>query len=330
MQQLISCLIIGAGIVGERHAQAQIEEGLNVSIFDTDFQKAKTLAAKLGGTAKAYKTLSAALKTKPDLVHICSPDNAHIEPTLKALATGAHVLIEKPLTTSLKDADKLIQAAKKYPNQKIFVSHNYRFTPGVQEIKKHYDAGEIGKVERAYATYLHNMTQYRHQTPWRNQQNFLWGGGCHPIDLLIYIFGQVTSVKAELGLKKDPSYALPEEYLIYLTFKSGVKAFVWLNASIDVSPHGTDLIVMGDQATYITHSNKEHLVIQYSDEAQEEVVHSINSIMTIPALIHTLDEYLRSNRPDHQPIPLITETRHVIEVLDAVDRAIVAKKSVKI
>src|SRR3990167_5153050 len=102
MQHLNSALIIGAGIVGERHAQAQVDEGLTVGIFDTDLHKAYTLATKLGNSAMAYKTLATALKTKPDLVHVCTPAHLHLEPTLKALATGAHVLVEKPLTASLK------------------------------------------------------------------------------------------------------------------------------------------------------------------------------------------------------------------------------------
>ena len=83
---------------------------------------------------------------KPDLVAIGTNRAArHVKPALAALEAGAHLFIEKPLCTSLEEADAIIGLADK-KNLKIAVAHQYRPHPSIQHVKKLLDEGAIGEL----------------------------------------------------------------------------------------------------------------------------------------------------------------------------------------
>jgi predicted dehydrogenase len=103
--------VVGAGVFGGYHAQqyARLADVELTAVFDPDAERAQALATSLGA---AVATDMEALLAASDVVSIASPATTHAEMALKALAAGKAVYIEKPLATSLADADKLIAAAR--------------------------------------------------------------------------------------------------------------------------------------------------------------------------------------------------------------------------
>jgi predicted dehydrogenase len=112
LSQSLRAGVVGAGSFGGHHARkyAAIEGVELVGVFDPHADRAAMLAEGLG--ARAFDDLSAMLDAV-DVVTIASPASTHAEATLAALSAGKSVYVEKPLATSLDDADRLVQLAVK-------------------------------------------------------------------------------------------------------------------------------------------------------------------------------------------------------------------------
>ncbi len=126
---MINVGVIGVGSIGSHHARIFSEiSGANLTgVADTDFKQAKKIASKYN--CKAYKDYSG-LITAVDAVTIAVPTTAHFKIALDCLKKNKDILIEKPITPAVHDAEKLIAEAKKR-NLIIQVGHLERFNAGL-------------------------------------------------------------------------------------------------------------------------------------------------------------------------------------------------------
>ena len=105
--------VIGAGIWGSMHvrAYAQHASAELVGVCDLDEARAQKLASD-HGVPKACTSVEDLLAEGLDAVSIATPDTAHCEPAVLAASKGVHVLVEKPLATSVDECTRMIDAAK--------------------------------------------------------------------------------------------------------------------------------------------------------------------------------------------------------------------------
>ncbi len=106
--------IVGCGMISNFHAKAiaDLRGARLVACFDMFPAAADQLAAATGCTA--YHDLRAMLADpQVDIVTICTPSGAHLDPALAAAKAGKHVIVEKPLEVTLKRCDKIIDACRK-------------------------------------------------------------------------------------------------------------------------------------------------------------------------------------------------------------------------
>lgn len=121
----INCAVIGVGYLGQFHAQKyhKLEQANLIAVCDVDKKKCDAIAAELGTTAiYDYKLLL----DKVQAVSIATHTTTHFDIAKEFLKKGVHVLIEKPITTSVAQATQLIAIAKEN-NAKIQVGHLERF-----------------------------------------------------------------------------------------------------------------------------------------------------------------------------------------------------------
>ena len=113
MSSILKAGVAGAGVFGGYHAKKYAElDGVElVGVFDPDGVRAKTLADSLG--VEAFTDLSELL-ARIDVLTVASPASTHAANALAALAAGKPVYIEKPIATSLEDADKILIEASKH------------------------------------------------------------------------------------------------------------------------------------------------------------------------------------------------------------------------
>lgn len=135
--QKLNAAIIGAGGISDSHAAGWLQSGLAkiTGVVDVRLDAAKTKAAQWGEGLGAYASIDELLaKGKPDVIDVCTPEHAHIEPALSALSADIPVFSEKILAGSLTDG---LQMAKAAQQSGIWngINYNYHFFPSLRLLK---------------------------------------------------------------------------------------------------------------------------------------------------------------------------------------------------
>jgi len=131
---MIKSGVIGVGHMGKHHARilAEIPECELIGVCDIDKDKGQKIAKEYNCT---YHSNIKELLSKTDAVIIATPTNTHRDITIEALNKGNHVLVEKPISLDLKEADEIITAASRN-NLILQVGHIERFNPAILASKK--------------------------------------------------------------------------------------------------------------------------------------------------------------------------------------------------
>ncbi|MGB9748232.1 MAG: Gfo/Idh/MocA family oxidoreductase [Candidatus Woesearchaeota archaeon] len=144
MVETLKAGVIGCGLMGQNHVRnyIEIEETELVAICDVNKKTADSLAKKY--KCKAYNDYEEMLsKEKLDIVSVAVPTFLHKKVGLEVLKKNINMLLEKPITLSLEEADELITASKK-SSSKVLIGHIERFNSAVMEAKERIK--EIGKL----------------------------------------------------------------------------------------------------------------------------------------------------------------------------------------
>lgn len=139
-----------------------------------------------------------------DAVLICTQDNMHFEPTMRALEAGYHVLLEKPMSPSLEECVLMEAQAAKY-GRVLTICHVLRYTPFFKTLKKLLDDGVIGRL----MSIQHNENVgYWHQAHsfvrgnWRDSKTsspMILAKSCHDMDLLLWLAGDDCKYISSFG-----------------------------------------------------------------------------------------------------------------------------------
>ena len=195
--------VIGTGTIGKVHAEtlSKIENCDLVAICDVD-EKFKKLAETL--RAKYFTGYQEMIeKEKLDGVVIATPNNLHTSQGIECAKKGIHLLVEKPITLTVADADDLIEAASKY-NIQILVGQHRRFSPFVEATRDAVRGGQIGTFIGATILFT-TLKPPSYFAAWKG--GLKEGGGpifnnlIHEVDTLRWIFGEVTRVYSEVSSK---------------------------------------------------------------------------------------------------------------------------------
>jgi len=138
--------VVGAGSMGRNHARvySELPEANLVAVVDEDYELAKAVADKHG--AHAYRDYQEMHHhEKPEAVSIAVPTALHERTGMVALDCGAHVLMEKPITSTLEAGLRLIEKART-SGRRLMIGHIVRFNPAIQALKKRLSAGELGRI----------------------------------------------------------------------------------------------------------------------------------------------------------------------------------------
>lgn len=199
---MMNFAIVGCGRIAKKHAEAisNLEEANLVAICDINQERLNAFAEKYPAAAN-YADFDAMLEDSAiDVVNICTPNGLHAEMAIKAIEKGKHVMIEKPIATSVEDANRIIEAAKR-KGVKAASVHQNRFNDAVQKTRKVLEAGKFGKMSHGVASIRWNRNEgYYNLDSWRGtkemQDGVLMNQCIHNIDLLTWMMGPVKKVMA--------------------------------------------------------------------------------------------------------------------------------------
>lgn len=244
----ITITVVGAaGLIGRRHVQhILLESNAALHSLVDPTPGAKEMAEQAG--VPLFATIDELFADATDSSHanqpraaiIATPTGMHIPQACEMVRRGIHVLIEKPLSNTTHEAQPLIDAAKAPGAGTVLVGFHRRFNPYIVNLKnilsgQHQSIGPrpLGTVVAINALWCTRkpMTYFR-EAPWRSQRSA--GGGViltnlsHELDLMRYLFGDVSRVYAESG-SSTRGFDVDETVAITLRFRSGVVATVLLS-----------------------------------------------------------------------------------------------------
>jgi len=135
--------VIGTGGWGKNHVRVLNELQCLAAVCDMNEERAKMFSKNFH--VPAYLSLEEMLKKeKLDAVTICTPASTHFAMATKALSAGLHAFVEKPMTTTVKDGEMLIEAAKS-ANRSLTVGFIERFNPPITALKQMIAEGKMGE-----------------------------------------------------------------------------------------------------------------------------------------------------------------------------------------
>ena len=198
--------IVGAGI-GREHSDgyAELPNLFNLkTICDLNADRASLVAERSG--AKVEINFEKVLNDpKIDIIDICLPPVLHYGAVEKALRSGKHVICEKPLATSVADADRLIKLALE-TEKRVFPIFQYRYGLAISRIRALINSGLTGKpLIATLETHWSRNAEY-YSVGWRGtwageQGGAILGHAIHIHDLLSFIFGPIHSVSAYVATR---------------------------------------------------------------------------------------------------------------------------------
>lgn len=216
--------LIGCGFMGEAHAwAARNDPRSEVSVFvDTTLAKAEAFASTHGGAA-ANDYRRALDDHSVDGVIVALPHRLHWSVTMDALAAGKHVMVEKPISLSLEEADDMIAAAHR-SGLVLFVAHVLRFRRSLQFVKSIIERGSLGRpfFVRYHNEHYPDLREGAWLAAWEEGGVFL-SGAIHHADLMCWWMGEVKAVTGH-AIQVRPEYhasGREDHTMIVYNFESG-------------------------------------------------------------------------------------------------------------
>jgi predicted dehydrogenase len=206
MTKPIAWGIVGTGGIARQFAAdlALLPDASLIGICSRDLRKAKAFQTEFRAE-RPYSELDAMLVDPGiDVIYIATPNQLHAEQALRAIAAGKAVLVEKPLATSLADADRIgREAAAK--NSFVMEGMWTRFLPAVRATKRLVEDGAIGDIRRIRAELSYRRSE---DTESRFFRPDLGGGaaldlGVYPVSLVLHFLGSPSKVSGRTVASKS-------------------------------------------------------------------------------------------------------------------------------
>jgi len=237
MTQQLKTALVGIGKVTDMHARAlvRLKESAFTAVCSRSREKAEDYASRY--KVEAYTDVAEMVTGEQiDVVIICTPHPNHRGPALAALEAGAHVLVEKPLASSLEDCDAMIEASKRFGKQ-LGVVCQRRWYPPALRVREAIDEGKIGLPVFGTVNMLGWRDRaYYESDPWRGTWKGEGGGvlvnqAPHQLDMLQWFMGDIEECYGLWSNLNHPYIEVEDTANAILRFKSGAMASIIVSNS---------------------------------------------------------------------------------------------------
>lgn len=232
MSDRLRVAIVGTGGISRSHARAMRAHEDRVELvaaMDIDAERVTEFCQEWD-VPNCYHSLERMLaEQQPDLVHVCTPPGAHLEPSITAMRAGSSVLCEKPPCLSLADFDK-IAAVERETGRHFSTVFQHRFGPTGRYVRDLINAGRLGRPLVAICNTLWYRPDSYYEPEWRG----IWAGegggptmghGIHQIDLVAHLLGDWEEIVATAARMARP-VETEDVSFAHITFANGAIASV--------------------------------------------------------------------------------------------------------
>jgi predicted dehydrogenase len=248
--------VIGCGLAGRRLHLPVLRAlpGVEVAaVCDADAERARACAQEHGVAASFDDPERMLRDARPDFVAILTPPESHADLACMALGVGANVLLEKPFTYTVAEADRVI-AASRASGTRFSVIHNELFTPAMAELDRRLAAGELGALSSVhYASAIRNQGFVPDRWYYATRGGRLGETLPHALCILDHLLPGLELVSAQwrrLGRSLPPSFVQahetgPDDLRVELTASGGAAlGSLWYSLNTSVA---TSVLVCGDR-----------------------------------------------------------------------------------
>ncbi len=326
--------VIGAGIFGSRHARVFTEQPeceLTV-VVDVNEERAKKVAASYN--AKATNDLEKVLQDESlDIVAVATPDHIHRLPVLRAIESGKHVFMEKPIATTLEDATAISEAAHAAKTVTM-VNYSQRYLTDYAWIKQHITQGDIGQP--LMATAIKHGTIFVPTSliaSWASNTSPIYFLSSHDIDLVHWFVGsdpvQVAAYEVR-GVLEAKSHRTHDGLNAIIKFANGASGNFhssWIHPNTYPATVDSYMQIIGSEGA-ITYNYRTRKADLYNQKSSQEITFS--GILTTTevdgklvgaftdSLRHFLKCILEKREPDTAPRKVMATAKIQAGVLDSI------------
>lgn len=195
---MITVVAIGAGNRMNAYAELHPHEMRVVAVVEPNMVRRGHLAAKCGVSEENCFSSWQEFLLQPkraDAVFVCTPDNMHYEPTVRALEKGYDVLLEKPIAQTWQECAGIVRKAREY-GRVVSVCHVLRYHPYFKKFREVVAGGQLGdliSVNHVEAVGIERMTHAFVRGLWRKESEtnpMILSKACHDLDLLVWLTGK--------------------------------------------------------------------------------------------------------------------------------------------
>lgn len=188
-----------------------------------------------------------------ELVIVNTPNETHFPFAVKALEAGKHVVVEKPFTVTVREANELIELANK-KNKILTAFQNRRWDGDFLTLKKVIDEKMLGTIVE-FETHYDRWRNYIESNTWKEEagigKGILYNLGSHMLDQVLELFGMPDEVDARIGIQR-PGGQVDDYYDIRLQY---LEFHVIVKSSYLVREQGPRYMLHGTEGSFITSSS---------------------------------------------------------------------------
>ncbi len=325
-------LIAGYGSIGRRHMRNLLALGeKDIVLYRT---RHSTLPEDELQGFPVETSLEAALAHQPKAVIIANPTALHLDVAIPAAKAGCHLLVEKPISSTLTNVDILKDALLTSGTQ-LLMGFQFRFHPGLQRIISELKDGAIGRplsFRADWGEYLPGWHPWEDYTKSYSARSDLGGGVtltlCHPLDYLRWIFGEVKEVWGTTAKLSDLEIQVEDVAEIGLRFESNVIGSVHLNYYQQPPVHRLEIV--GTEGT-LCWDNADGAVHEYRRGAHDwEVFPAPEGFERNELFLEELRHFIDVCNGYVRPVCTLEDGKRALEVVQAVYQSSKEKRTIEI
>ena len=305
--------MVGGGpgaFIGGVHRMAAVLDGeftLAAGAFSSDPERSRQSGSELGlapaRTYDSYQEMAEGEAALPpgeriEAVSIVTPNHLHFPVARTFLEAGFHVVCDKPLTTTIEDAEALCRLAKE--TERVFaVTYNYTGYPMVKEARERVRSGALGEIRKVVVEYSQGWLatllegQGQKQAEWRGDperagvSSALGDIGTHAHNLIGYVAGLgVEELFADLGTLVE-GRKLEDDATVLLRLEGGARGLLFASQISVGERNHLRLRVYGTTAGLMWAQERPNALVLMADDGSERVFHTGNAGLSEQAQAHT-------------------------------------------
>jgi predicted dehydrogenase len=221
--------VAGVGIWGRMHLRAYLQHASAdlVGICDRDAKRAADTAREFG-IGKYFTEIDDLLAEGLDGLSVATPDAAHAGIAIKASSKGVHVLVEKPLATSIEECERMIAAARAHGVYLMVDWHN-RWNPPYYAAWQAIRNGELGEINYLYYRLSDTIYVPTKMLPWAGESSVMQFLGSHSLDTTCWLIGAKPVriyCRRKEGILVAQGITTADMYLTIVDFANGATAVI--------------------------------------------------------------------------------------------------------